>query len=73
MSWFYYILKRFFLNPKGLSDASVASLTKKEYGLAVHFLYILMKSLELMSDEWFSVIYWSSLWFGIFMIKRWLI
>ena len=31
------MLKRFFLNLKGLSDASVASLTKKEYGLAVYF------------------------------------
>ena len=46
------MLKRFFLNLKGLSDASAASLlTKKEYGSAVHFLYILMKSLELMPDE----------------------
>ena len=45
------MLKRFFLNLKGLSDAIVASLTKKEYGSAVHFLYILMKSLELMPDE----------------------
>ena len=34
----YYILKRFFVNPKGLSDANVASLTKKEYDSAVHFL-----------------------------------
>ena len=50
LSWFYYILKRFFLNLKGLSDASVASLTKKEYGLAVHSLWILMKSLVLISD-----------------------
>ena len=30
--------KRFFLNFTGLSDASVVSLTKKEYGSAVHFL-----------------------------------
>ena len=45
------MLKRFFLNLKGLSDASVASLTKKEYGLAINFLQILMKSLELISDE----------------------
>ena len=45
------MLKRFFLNLKGLSDASVASLTKKEYGSAVHFLYIVIQSLELMSDE----------------------
>ena len=36
---FYYMCsKRFFLNLKGLSDASVVSLTKKEYGSAVRFL-----------------------------------
>ena len=34
-----------------LSDASKTSLTEKEYDLEVHFLYILMKSLKLMSDE----------------------
>ena len=65
------MLKRFFLNLKGLSDASVVSLTKKEYGLAVHSLWILMKSLVLISDEWFNAICWSSLLFGIFMIKKW--
>ena len=37
LSWFYYIFKKKFLNLKGLPDASVASLTKKEYGSAVHF------------------------------------
>ena len=31
-------IKNIFLNLKGLSDASVVSLTKKEYGLAVHSL-----------------------------------
>ena len=67
------MLKTFFLNLKGLSDASVASLTKKEYGLAVHFLYILMKSLALISDEWFNAICWSSLLFGIFVIKKWVV
>ena len=30
-----------------------------------------MKSLVSMSDEWFSAICWSSLLFGIFMIKKW--
>ena len=50
MSWFYHILKRFFLNLKGLSEASVVSLTKAEYGSEVHFLFILMKSLELMNN-----------------------
>ena len=65
------MLKRFFLNLKGLSEASATSLTKKEYGLAAHYLLILMKSLKLMSDEWFSAICWSSLLFRIFMIKKW--
>ena len=32
------MLKRFSLNIKGLSDAIVVSLTKNEYGSAVHFL-----------------------------------
>ena len=31
------MLKRFFLNLKGLSDPSVISLTKKEDGSAIHF------------------------------------
>ena len=35
---YLYMLKRIFLNLKGLSDESVASLTKKECGFAVHFL-----------------------------------
>ena len=54
-----------------LYDASKRSLTEKEYNLEVHFLYILMKSLKLMSDEWFSAICWSSLLFGIFIMKKW--
>ena len=32
------MLKRFFLNLKEVFDASVVSLTKNEYGSAVHFL-----------------------------------
>ena len=43
--------KRLFLNLKGLFGASVVSLTKKEYGSKVHFLWILMKYLVLISDE----------------------
>ena len=35
---FYIISKRFFLKRKGLSDARVLSLNKKEYGFAVHLL-----------------------------------
>ena len=66
-------VEKIFLNLKGLSDASVASLTKKEYGSAVHFLWILMKSLVSISDEWFNAICWSSLLFGIFAIKKWVV
>ena len=47
----YSKLKRFFLNLKGLFDASVVSITKKEYSLSVYFLQILAKSLVLMSDD----------------------
>ena len=68
MQWFYYILKIIFLNLKGLSDTSVASLTKKEYGSAADLLWILMKPLVLISDEWFKAICWSSLLFGIFVM-----
>ena len=45
------MLKKNFLNLKGLFDASVELLTKSEYGSAVDSLYILVKSLVLMSDE----------------------
>ena len=33
----YILSKRFFLKYKGLSDARVVSVTKKEYGFVVHF------------------------------------
>ena len=49
---FYILSKRLFLKCKRLSDARVALITKKEYGLAVHF-YIDSKILEshyLMND-----------------------
>ena len=35
---FYILSKRFSLKCDGLSDARVTSITKKEYGFAVHFL-----------------------------------
>ena len=35
---FYIISKRFFLKHEELSDTRVVSITKKEYGFAVHFL-----------------------------------
>ena len=60
----------FFLKLKGLPDASVVSLTEKEYGSAIHFLYILTKSLVLISDEWSTAICWSSLLLKIFVIKN---
>ena len=44
------MLKIFFLNLKGLFDASVVSLAKNEYGSGVYF-QILAESLVLMSDE----------------------
>ena len=50
------MFKILFLNLKGLSDESVVSLTKKEYGLAVYIFLILIKSLVLISDEGFSAI-----------------
>ena len=34
---FHILSKRFILKRKGLSDARVASITKKEYGFAVYF------------------------------------
>ena len=38
----YNYFNRFFLNLNGLSDGKFVSLTKKEYGYAVHFLWMLM-------------------------------
>ena len=37
MSFTIYYPQTFFLNLKGSSDGNVVSLTKKEYGSAVHF------------------------------------
>ena len=67
------MLKRFFLSLKGLFDVRLVSLTKKEYGSAVHSLQILANSLVLLSDEWFIAICWSSLLFGMFAMKKWLV
>ena len=66
---FYIISKRFFLNCERLSDARVASATKKEYGFAVHFLYRFIKTLKSISDEWLNAICCSCRLFGIFIIK----
>ena len=71
IQWDYILCSKiFFLNLKGLSDASVVSLAKKEYGLAVHFLYILTKYSVVIYDEWFIAIYWSSLLIKNFVIKK---
>ena len=48
---FYIILNRFYLKSKRLSDARVVSITKKEYGFALHFLQIFTNFLDLVSDE----------------------
>ena len=66
-------LKKISLNLKGLSDASVSSLTNKEYGSAVYSLWILMKSLMLISDEQFCAVCWSSILLGMFLIKKWVV
>ena len=42
---FYILSKRFFITRVGLSDARVASTTKKEYGFAVQF-YKFSKSIS---------------------------
>ena len=36
---FYILSNKFFLKRKGLSDARVVSVTKKDYGYAVHYGY----------------------------------
>ena len=48
---FHIVSKRFFLKVEGLSDARVASIIKKEYGFAVHFLQRFIKSLKSISDK----------------------
>ena len=50
---FYIRSKILFLKCKGLSDAKVASITKKEYGFAVHFLHF-TKSWKSICDEWLN-------------------
>ena len=47
---FYILSKRFFLKHEGLSDARVASITKKRYGFAVYYLQRFVKSLKSISD-----------------------
>ena len=61
--------KRFFLKCKEWAYARVASITKKEYGFAVHFLYRLIKSWKSIYKERLNAICWSSCLFGIFTIQ----
>ena len=61
--------KRFFLKCKEWAYARVASITKKEYGFAVHFLYRLIKSWKSIYKERLNAICWSSCLFGIFIIQ----
>ena len=48
---FYTLCKRFFMKREGLSDAGVASITKKDNGFAVHFLKRFIKYLKSISYE----------------------
>ena len=48
---FYILSERFFPKCKALFDARLASKTKKECGIAVHFLLKVIKSLKPISDE----------------------
>ena len=43
---FYILFSRFFLKRKELSDARVVSVTKNEYGFAVHFFVKIHKFLK---------------------------
>ena len=54
-----------------MCDGKVVSLTKQRIWFSSTFLYIFIKSLKWISDEWFDAVYWSSLLFGLFMTKRW--
>ena len=64
---FYILSEIFLLKRKGLSDARVTSITKKEYGFAVQFLYRFIKSWKSISDELLNGICWYSRVFEIFI------
>ena len=57
------------LKSERLPDARVAWITKKEYGLTVHFLQRFIKSLKSIPDKWLNEISWSSHLFTTFRIK----
>ena len=52
----FHIISESFLKRERLSDARVASITKIEYGFAVHFLKRFIKFLKSMSNERLNVI-----------------
>ena len=53
---FYILSTRFFLKREGLIDARVASITKKEYGFAGHFLqYKIQKVFKV--NIWWGPVY----------------
>ena len=54
---------------KKLSDGKITSLTKKEYGFAVHVLQRFIKTLKSIYDEWLNANHWSFPLFGILIIK----
>ena len=65
---FYIFFKRLFLGCKWLSDAKLVSISKREYGLKVHFfLSRFIKYLKSISDEWLNV--QISCLFGVFSLK----
>ena len=63
---FYVLSKRLFLKRKGLSDIRVVSVTKKEYGFAVHFSFF---NIIFIVTFWWIINwdFWSSRLFGIFI------
>ena len=66
---FYILSERFFLKHKELLDAKVVSVTKKEYGFAVHFLKRFINTIKSVSDELLSTICWKTSLFRIFVRK----
>ena len=49
--WLDILSERFSLKRKGLSDARVQSITKKENGFAAHFWKMFIKPLKSITDE----------------------
>ena len=84
MSWFLlydgiisrgitFYIKKTFSKPLRIIWCKCNIIKKNEYGSAVHFPHILRKSLVLISVQWFIGICWSSVLFGIFEIRKWVV